>query len=49
MSLESKQILITGGDGFIESNFVHYMLKYHREIKILNYDNLTYAGNLLNF
>lgn len=42
-------LLVTGGAGFIGSNFIHYMFdKYKEEIKIVNIDNLTYAGNLEN-
>ena len=40
--------LVTGGAGFIGSNFVHYMLKKHEDIRIVNVDSLTYAGNLEN-
>jgi len=43
-----KTYLVTGGAGFIGSNFIHYMLKKYREIKIINLDKLTYAGNLEN-
>ncbi|MBC8044183.1 MAG: dTDP-glucose 4,6-dehydratase [Rhizobacter sp.] len=39
-------ILITGGAGFIGSNFVRYMLALYPAYKILNLDKLTYAGNL---
>jgi dTDP-glucose 4,6-dehydratase len=42
------QILITGGAGFIGSNFVHYMLTQHPEHQVINFDALTYAGNLEN-
>ncbi len=42
-----KTILVTGGAGFIGSNFVHYMLS-NTEDKIINLDALTYAGNLNN-
>lgn len=42
-----KNILITGGAGFIGSNFVKYVLKKH-DYKVINYDKLTYAGNLEN-
>lgn len=41
-------ILVTGGAGFIGSNFIHYILKKYDEIKIINLDKLTYAGNLEN-
>ena len=40
--------LVTGGAGFIGSNFIIYMLKKYNDIKIINMDNLTYAGNLDN-
>lgn len=40
------KILVTGGAGFIGSNFVHYMLKNHPQDLIVNLDLLTYAGNL---
>lgn len=43
-----KTYLVTGGAGFIGSNFVHYMLKKYTQIKIINLDKLTYAGNLEN-
>ncbi|MFD2881105.1 GDP-mannose 4,6-dehydratase [Paenibacillus rhizoplanae] len=41
-------IIVTGGAGFIGSNFITYMLKQHPEYKIINVDVLTYAGNLEN-
>jgi len=41
-------ILVTGGAGFIGSNFIHYMLAKYPEYKIINLDKLTYAGNLEN-
>ncbi|MDE8564470.1 dTDP-glucose 4,6-dehydratase [Anoxybacillus rupiensis] len=41
-------ILVTGGAGFIGSNFVRYMLEKYPKYKIVNYDLLTYAGNLEN-
>ena len=44
----SKTILITGGAGFIGSNFVPYFAKKYPEYKIINLDKLTYAGNLDN-
>ena len=40
------KILITGGAGFIGSNFIHYYLKFHPEDQVVNLDNLTYAGHL---
>lgn len=44
----TKNILITGGAGFIGSNFVHYTLEQHQDYQIVNLDLLTYAGNLDN-
>ncbi len=43
-----KEYLVTGGAGFIGSNFIHYMLDKHEDIQIVNVDKLTYAGNLEN-
>ncbi|MEG1782035.1 MAG: dTDP-glucose 4,6-dehydratase [Oscillospiraceae bacterium] len=43
-----KKYLVTGGAGFIGSNFVIYMLKKYSDIQIVNLDKLTYAGNLEN-
>jgi len=42
------KILVTGGAGFIGSNFIHYWLKNHPDDKIVNLDKLTYCGNLEN-
>jgi len=42
------KLLVTGGAGFIGTNFIHYWLKNHPEDEIVNYDLLTYAGNLEN-
>ena len=42
------KILVTGGAGFIGSNFIRYVLKTRKDWKIVNYDKLTYAGNLAN-
>lgn len=43
-----KNLLVTGGAGFIGANFVHYMLEKHPGYKIVNLDLLTYAGNIHN-
>ena len=42
------KILVTGGAGFIGSNFIYYMLKKYTDYKIICFDLLTYAGNLEN-
>lgn len=42
------KILVTGGAGFIGSNFVHYWLKQHPTDSLIVFDKLTYAGNLEN-
>ncbi|MGG3887066.1 dTDP-glucose 4,6-dehydratase [Brevibacillus panacihumi] len=42
------KILVTGGAGFIGSNFLHYMLEKYPTYQFINIDNLTYAGNLEN-
>lgn len=39
------RVLVTGGAGFIGSNFIRYLLSSRREVEILNLDKLTYAGN----
>jgi dTDP-glucose 4,6-dehydratase len=43
-----QNILITGGAGFIGSNFIHYWLKKYPDSNLINLDALTYAGNLEN-
>ena len=43
-----RNILVTGGAGFIGSNFIHYLLRKYLDYKIVNLDKLTYAGNLDN-
>lgn len=42
------KLFITGGSGFIGSNFIHYWFREHPEDDIVNFDKLTYAGNLEN-
>ena len=43
-----KNLLVTGGAGFIGSNFVQYILEHSDTVRVLNLDLLTYAGNLAN-
>ncbi|OXL87083.1 dTDP-glucose 4,6-dehydratase [Paenibacillus sp. SSG-1] len=43
-----RKMLVTGGAGFIGSNFIIYMLQKYPELEIVNMDALTYAGNLEN-
>ena len=43
-----KTLLVTGGAGFIGSNFIHYIARKYPEYRIINLDKLTYAGNLEN-
>lgn len=47
-ALSDSTVLICGGAGFIGSNFIHYALEKYPDIQIINYDKLTYAGNLNN-
>ena len=42
------RLLVTGGAGFIGSNFILYWMKNHKDDEIVNFDFLTYAGNLEN-
>jgi dTDP-glucose 4,6-dehydratase len=42
------KILVTGGAGFIGSNFIRYILALGQKYTVVNYDKLTYAGNLAN-
>src|SRR5207253_9114669 len=41
-------VLVTGGCGFIGGNFIRYLLETDPEVSIVNFDCLTYAGNLDN-
>ncbi len=42
------KVLVTGGAGFIGSNFIHHLLEKRADISVINVDKLTYAGNLAN-
>ncbi len=44
----AKIVLVTGGAGFIGSNFITYLINKYPDYKIINFDKLTYAGNLNN-
>jgi dTDP-glucose 4,6-dehydratase len=46
MTKATQTILVTGGAGFIGSNFIHYWLENYPQDSIINLDALTYAGNL---
>jgi len=46
--IRMKIILVTGGAGFIGSNFIRHILSKYKDYKIINYDLLTYAGSLEN-
>ena len=46
--MSNKTYLVTGGAGFIGSNFILYLLKKYQDVRIVNVDKLTYAGNLEN-
>jgi dTDP-glucose 4,6-dehydratase len=43
-----KTLLVTGGCGFIGSNFIHYALAKYPDYRVINIDKLTYAGNQAN-
>src|SRR2546427_10740741 len=45
-SFQPSCILVTGGAGFIGSNFIRWALAKDANVRIINYDLLTYAGNL---
>lgn len=42
------KIFVTGGAGFIGSNFIRYVLESRKDFSVINFDKLTYAGNLAN-
>lgn len=48
MNYIPHKIAVTGGAGFIGSNFIHYMLNHYPDIHVYNIDKLTYAGSLQN-
>ena len=48
MAKTYKNIIVTGGCGFIGSNFVHYVVNHHPEVHVTVLDKLTYAGNKEN-
>src|SRR5260370_42353771 len=48
MAKGPMRIFVTGGAGFIGSNFIRYVLETRTDCSIINYDKLTYAGNLAN-
>src|SRR5699024_12231275 len=48
MTNTNRTILVTGGAGFIGSNFVTYMVNTYPDYNIINLDKLTYAGSLDN-
>jgi dTDP-glucose 4,6-dehydratase len=43
-----RPLLVTGGCGFIGSNYIRYLLEHDPELHVVNLDSLTYAGNLAN-
>ncbi len=48
MIYQPRNILVTGGAGFIGCNFVRYLLESDSKVKIINLDSLSYAGNTAN-
>ncbi len=47
-AFDGKTLLVTGGAGFIGSNFIRHFLGRHPGVRVINLDKLTYAGNLEN-
>ena len=47
-TINGKTLLVTGGAGFIGSNFIHFILEKYPDCRVINLDKLTYAGNLEN-
>lgn len=47
-TLNGKTVLVCGGAGFIGSNFIHHILAKYPDVNIINFDKLTYSGNLDN-
>jgi len=39
------KLLVTGGAGFIGTNFIHYILRRYTDYQVVNFDKITYAGN----
>jgi dTDP-glucose 4,6-dehydratase len=48
MQSNARTVLVTGGAGFIGSNFIRHILRTYPDVHIINYDLLTYAGNVGN-
>ncbi len=48
MTYQPKQVLVTGGAGFIGANFIRHLLAHESSVQIVNLDKLTYAGSLTN-
>jgi dTDP-glucose 4,6-dehydratase len=46
--IDGRTLLVTGGAGFIGSNFIHFLLRQYPRVHLINLDKLTYAGNLDN-
>ncbi len=46
--MRAMNLLVTGGAGFIGSNLIMFLMRKHRDVRIVNLDKLTYAGNLEN-